>query len=82
MLGEDVYNFVQASAAEDPDLEGSVLIGYMLIAEWRSPDGHTWLSKIARDHDRSLPPWRQRGYASEVLYDYWEGDWERDEDEE
>jgi hypothetical protein len=71
--------FEAIDETSDPDLEGTVLVGFLVIAEWRGPDGAQWLSKISGDHGQTLPTWRQRGYAAEVLHDMW-GDQPEDEE--
>ena len=66
-----LYEVIQTTAADDESLTDNVLIGFMVIAEWRGPDGEQWLSKISGDHGGNLPTWRQRGYAAEVIHDMW-----------
>lgn len=68
---ERMFDAIQATAATDDDLEGTVLVGFLVVAEWRGGNGETWLSKISGDHSGSLPTWRQRGYAAEVVHDMW-----------
>lgn len=68
---EVLFETIQASAVSDDDLEGGVLVGFLVIAEWRAPNGEQWLSKVSGDHSGSLPTWRQRGYAGEVVHDMW-----------
>jgi len=63
---EILYTAIQASIAERPDLEGSVLLGFSIIAEWQSPDGHKWLTKISGDAFGELPPWRERMFGQEL----------------
>lgn len=69
-----IYAEVQRHAG-DAELtgapEGSILTGFLLVAEWESPDGERWISKLSGDRARSLPPWRERGMASEVIAGGW-----------
>jgi hypothetical protein len=68
---ERLYEVIQETAGDDKDLDGTVLVGFMVVAEWRGPDGGQWLSKVSGDHGANLPTWRQRGFAAEVLHDMW-----------
>lgn len=68
---ELLYQLIQETALDDDDLEGTVLVGFMVVAEWRGVGGEQWLSKVSGDHGGSLPSWRQRGYAAEVISAYW-----------
>ena len=77
-LRERTYNFVQETGTEDDDLEGAVLIGFLLIGEWQAPNGNRWLSKVSGDHTSELSPWRERGMAFEVAHEWWDD--EREED--
>lgn len=68
---ERLYEVIQTTAAADEELTDNVLVGFLVVAEWRGPDGEQWLSKISGDHGGNLPSWRQRGYAAEVIHDMW-----------
>lgn len=90
---EELYNAIQESINDREGregLEGSVLLGYCIIAEWQAPDGHKWLTKLSGDAFCELPPWRERMFGHELVA--WENyapakegnpfDYEEDEDEE
>lgn len=79
---ERMYEAIQATAQDDDNLTETVLVGFMVVAEWRGADGGQWLSKISGDHGSSLPTWRQRGYAAEVLNDMWGDQPDEDVEEE
>lgn len=78
---QQLFEKIQELNEGDEQLEGTVLVGYMVVAEWRGPNGEQWLSKVSGDHGGSLPTWRQRGYAAEVLHDMW-GDNPEDKDDD
>lgn len=62
-----LYDAIQASINEREDLEGSVLLGFAIIAEWQAPDGHKWLTKLSGDSFAELPPWRERMFGNELV---------------
>lgn len=64
---EVLYNAIQGSINERDDLEGSVLLGYAIVAEWQSPNGHKWLTKLSGDAFGELPPWRERMLGHELV---------------
>lgn len=64
-----VYQTIQEYGVHDDDLEDALLIGFLAVAEWQTPDGGRWLSQISGDHARPLTSWRLRGYAAEILHD-------------
>lgn len=63
---EILYEAIQSSINERDDLEGSVLLGFAIIAEWQAPDGHKWLTKLSGDMFGELPPWRERMFGNEL----------------
>jgi hypothetical protein len=63
---EFLYEAIQASIAERNDLEGSILLGYVIVAEWQAPNGHKWLTKLSGDAFNELPPWRERMFGHEL----------------
>jgi len=79
-----LYAEIQRHAG-DPDATGApidaVLTQFLVVCEWEAPDGERWISKLSGDHARMLPPWRERGLASEVLRDGWSSNQDEDEDE-
>jgi hypothetical protein len=70
-IRERSYAFIQETVAEDPDLEGAVLLGFMVVAEWQAPNGGRWLSKVSGDSAKTLPPWRERMLGFEVAHEWW-----------
>lgn len=70
-----IYAEIQRHAG-DPEATGApadaILTQFLVIAEWETPTGERWISKISGDHGRILPPWRERGLAAEVLHTDWD----------
>lgn len=71
-LREQAYEFVQGTHDTDEDLEGAILVGFLIVAEWQAPDGERWLSKISGDSSRALPAWRERMLGFEVAHEWWD----------
>jgi hypothetical protein len=69
-----LHRSIQASVREDRDdeLEGAVLMGWLVIAEWMHPSGYRWLSKLTANAqgDRDCPDWQWQGYAHNALHDW------------
>jgi hypothetical protein len=65
-----IHAAVQESNDSDPSIEGAILIGYVMVAEWMDPEGERWLSTISgiQGGDDSPPPWQVEGYLHNVLY--------------
>lgn len=66
-IREELYQTIQGSITESAEIEGSVLLGYVLVAEWRSPNGQQWLTKLSGDAFEQLPPWRERMFGLELM---------------
>ena len=64
-----VHEVVQTTNDSNPDLEGSVLTGWVLISEWSDPEGQRWLSRLSGSGmgESSPPPWQQQGYLWNAL---------------
>lgn len=61
---------IQASAATDDELEGAVLMGWVLVAEWMAPSGQRWLSKVdGSATGEGCPAWQTQGYLHNALFD-------------
>ncbi len=66
---------IAAAIAADPpgSVPGAMLNGWVLVAEWVSPDnGELWLTRVADD---KAPSWRTKG----MLYESLSADWAADE---
>lgn len=61
---EQLHGALQTSACDDAELEDSVLVGWVTVAEWVSPDGERWLSCIAHE---GAAVWQIDGYLSHAL---------------
>lgn len=79
---EQLFEAIQATAVTDDDIESSVLTGFLVVAEWTDPEGERWLSKISGDHAGRLPAWRERGFAAEVMHDWWPSNSDEDTPED
>lgn len=63
---EKLFNAIQGSISDDERMEGSVLLQFAVISEWKSPDGNSWLSKVSGDAFNDSPPWRERMLGAEL----------------
>lgn len=61
---------IQETASTDDDLEGAVLMGWVLVAEWMAPSGERWLSKVdGTAMGQGCPNWQTQGYLHNALFD-------------
>lgn len=81
---EEVARTIQEKAELDAtrdDGETSLLIGFVVVAEWARSDGTRWLSMM--DSDAAGAPivsWQKNGYLYEALHTDWPtGDDDEDE---
>lgn len=71
-LRERLYKgLVEATELKDgrtlPD--GSLLLGWVAVAEWQAPDGGRWLSGFNGDINHgALTAWQQDGYLHHALH--------------
>ena len=64
------YDAAQAAAASDEDLNGAVLLGIYVIAEWAGQDDTTYISQHSLGADGNpLTDWRSMGYVNWALED-------------
>lgn len=70
--------------AGQPDLDGgssSLLLGFVLVAEWVADNGKRWLTEMSSDaHGETLPTWQRNGYLHEALNEQWPESEEGDEE--
>ena len=66
-----VYDAIQSTHNTDEDLDGSVLLGFIAIAEWSDPKGARWLSKMTQDvSGNAASQWAIQGWLHNALYDW------------
>lgn len=70
--------FFQLLGPSDPEEQGSVLTGWVVVQEWMNPAGERFL---IRGWDHSMAVWTVKGMIHEVLYGDWPQDEEAEEDE-
>lgn len=60
-------------SAAPSDIDGAVLTGYVVIAEWSDATGRKWITKTAGDiNDDGPPTWTVAGwlkYAIDTVFD-------------
>jgi hypothetical protein len=67
---EALAQAIQSTAADDEDLEGAILVGWVTIAEFVGGDGQRWLSRMAGDVRGQVPPtWTLKGWLTDSLDD-------------
>jgi hypothetical protein len=67
-----IHEAIEASANENAKLDGSVLVGWVVIAEWVAGDGMRSLVRMSGTPGGAIPPtWQSRGYLHEALFGTW-----------
>ena len=74
-MGEQaIHEAIEASAEQNEKLDGALLVGWVVIAEWVSADGTRSLVRMAGTPGGTLPPtWQTKGYLHESLFGDWSG---------
>lgn len=71
---QGIHEAIEASASENEKLDGSVLVGWVVIAEWVGGDGVRSLVRMSGTPGGVIPPtWQSRGYLHEALFGDWNG---------
>ena len=75
---QPIHDAIQRTATTHTNLDGSVLIGWIVVAEWMDAAGNRWLSRIgsAGDATRQPPEWQWQGYLYNALH---EQNWPQDD---
>jgi len=69
---EKLHDAIQLSQESNGRLEASVLVGWVVVAEWVSPDGTRTLTRMSGTPGGAVPPeWQTRGYLHEALFGKW-----------
>lgn len=69
---KSIHEAIQDTNDSSPDLEGSVLTGWVLISEWSDPEGRRWLSRLSGNAggESSPPSWQIEGYMFNALHSW------------
>lgn len=59
-----IHEVIQKHAAMSTQ-DGAVLTGWVLVAEWMTPDGDRWLSKA---HAAGTTAWAARGMMHDAIH--------------
>lgn len=69
---QTIHEAIQASQENNDRLDRSVLVGWIVVAEWVGPDGSRTLTRMSGTPGSSVPPeWQTRGYLHEALFGKW-----------
>ena len=72
---EGLHDAIEASQDGNDRLEQSVLVGWVVVAEWAGVDGTRTLTRMSGTPGGAIPPeWQARGYLHEALFGKWNSD--------
>ena len=70
---QTIHEAIEVSAAENEALDGSVLVGWVVLAEWVGANGIRSLVPMSGTPGDAAPPsWQTRGYLHEALFGAWD----------
>lgn len=81
-MSMDLRHAIASTRTGDDELGEAVVVGYVVVAEWMTPEGVKWLSLDTGDAGgQPLERWQYQGFLHNVLHDpTWQtGDDEDDE---
>lgn len=75
-----LHDAIQSTHETEEDLEGGVLIGWTVVAEWMDGEGKRWLSGLSGSNggEDDPPIWQTQGYLYNALHEGFPGDAEED----
>lgn len=71
---QHLHDALQGSVPLDECLpDGTLLKGWVVVAEWVAPDNNGWLTRLSggpgrTDEDTGLPEWQEQGYLHNALH--------------
>lgn len=72
---EGLHDAIESSQHGNDRLEESVLVGWVVVAEWAGVDGTRTLTRMSGTPGGVIPPeWQTRGYLHEALFGKWNAD--------
>ncbi len=65
-----IHSAIQASLNADEGMPGTVVTGWVCVAESMTADGQRWLSRVSSDAsgERALPRWTEQGLLHNGLH--------------
>jgi hypothetical protein len=72
---EGLHDAIESSQDGNDRLEQSLLVGWVVVAEWAGLDGARTLTRMSGTPGGAIPPeWQTRGYLHEALFGKWKAD--------
>ena len=70
---QQLHDAIQGTTGGSSQLEDTVLVGWVLVAEWMDGDGERWLSNLSgcNGGESSPPSWQAQGYLHNTLHEGW-----------
>ncbi len=80
---QPIHTAVQHALNADEESAGSVVTGWVCVAESMAPDGRKWLSRVSSDAsgERRLPRWTEQGLLHNALHGDGDDGWDVNGDE-
>lgn len=69
----DDFRKMVGDVAQENLPEGSLLVGWVAVMEWVTPDGSRHLVLIDGSDTESIPEWQRDGYLVAALKSGWRG---------
>lgn len=66
-----IHDAIQDTAHTNEDLDGGVLVAWVLVGEWMDGEGKKWLSMLEGSDggESDLTMWQRQGFLHNALYD-------------
>ena len=80
---EELATAIAESGREDAELEGGILLGFVVVGEMMAPDGTRWLFRLGADGSGDpylITSWQADGYLEHAKTSRWPLREEEDED--
>lgn len=65
-----LHEAIGSTNGEEDEVQGAVLVGWVVVAEWMDEDGRFWLTKQSGDAagEKGVATWKEGGYLHEALF--------------
>lgn len=77
-----LHDSIQGTNDQDDEVQGAVLIGFVVVGEWMDSEGGRWLTRMdgTNGGEAALTTWQSQGYLHNALND-WPTDYDQDEED-